>query len=89
MALVARLVVAHNKDSHCAAVMHRSGTEFERDGAKLKGTRRCCLLHLHGAASASDDAVEADAQAVLQGAMWAGRGWLAGDASAVGVARVA
>ena len=28
--------------------------------------RRCCLLHLHGAPSASDNAVEGDAEAVVQ-----------------------
>ena len=88
MAPVVRLVVAHHKDPQCAAVMHRSGAEFARDRAKLNGTRRC-LLHQDDASSASDDAVEVDAQAVVQGAMWAGRGWIAGDASAVGVARVA
>ena len=137
VAPVVHLVAAHQKDFQCAAVMHRSRAECARDGEKLKGTRRCCLLHLEGAPSASDDAGEEDAEAVVQapvgvvvewarvmgwrgtvdsvargvrfwqlvrlgvagrawasllgvlGAMWAGRGWLAGDASAVGVARVA
>ena len=66
VAPVARLVVAHHKDSQCAAVMHRSGAECARDGAKCKRTRRCCRLHLDGAPSASDDAVEVDAQAFVQ-----------------------
>ena len=63
VAPVVHLVVTHHKDSQCAAVMHRSGAECARDGEKLKGTRRCCLLHLDGAPSASDDAGEADAHA--------------------------
>ena len=60
------LVVAHHKDSQCAAVMHRNGAECARDGAKRKTPRRCCLPHSDGAGSASDDAVEVDAQAVVQ-----------------------
>ena len=63
---VVHLVVAHHKDSHCAAVMHRSGAECARDRAKRKRTRRCCLLHLDGAGSASDGAVKGDAEAVVQ-----------------------
>ena len=63
---VAHLVVAHHKDSAFAAVMHRSGAECARDGEKRKSTRRCCLLHLDGAPSPSGDAVEVDAQAVVQ-----------------------
>ena len=66
MAPVVHLVVAHHKDSQCAAVLHRSGAECPRDGEKLKSTGRCCLLHLDGAGSASDGAVEGDAQAVVQ-----------------------
>ena len=64
--VVVHLVVAHHKDSQFAALMYRSGAECARDVAKRKRTRRCCLLHLNGAASASDDAVEVDAQAVVQ-----------------------
>ena len=66
VAPVVHLVLAHHKDSQCAALMHRSGAECARDGEKLKGTRRCCLLHLEGAPSASDDAGEEDAEAVVQ-----------------------
>ena len=66
MAPVVHLVVAHHKDSECAAVMHRSGAECAQDGEKHQNTGRCCLLHLDGAGSASDDAVEVDAQAVEQ-----------------------
>ena len=66
VAPVVHLVVAHHKDSECAAVLHRSGAECARDGEKLKSTGRCCLLHLDGARSASDDAVEVDAHAVVQ-----------------------
>ena len=54
VAPVLQLVVAHHKDSQCAAVMHRSGAEFARDAEKLKGTRRCCRLHVDGSPSASD-----------------------------------
>ena len=60
------LVVAHHKGSQCAAVKYRSGAECARDGEKLKRTGRCCLLHLDAAPSPSDDAVEVDAQAVVQ-----------------------
>ena len=66
MAPVVHLVVARHKDSQCAAVIHRSGVEYARDGAKRKSTRRCCLLHLDGAGSACDDAVEVEAQAIVQ-----------------------
>ena len=66
VAPVVHLVVAHHKDSQCAAVLHRSGAECPRDGEKLKSTGRCCLLHLDGAGSASDDAVEVGPQAVVQ-----------------------
>ena len=66
VAAVVHLVVAHHKDSQCAAVMHRSGAECARDGAKRKRTRHCCLLHLDGAGSASDGAVEVGAHAVVQ-----------------------
>ena len=66
VAPVVHLVVARHKDSQCAAVMHRSGAECARGGEKRKSTRRCCLLHLDGAGSVSDDAVEGDAQAVVQ-----------------------
>ena len=66
VAPVVHLVVARHKDSQCAAVIHRSGAECARDGAKRKRTRCCCLLHLDGAGSASDGAVEGDAQAVVQ-----------------------
>ena len=65
VAQVVHSVVAHHKDSQCAGVMHRSGAECPRDGAKLKRTGLCCLLHLDGATS-SDDAVEVDPQAVVQ-----------------------
>ena len=66
VAALVHLVVAHHKDPACAAVMHRSGAEGSRDGEKLKRNGRCCLLHLDGAGSASDDAVEVNAQAVVQ-----------------------
>ena len=66
VAPVVHLVVAHHEDSRCTPVTHRSGAECARDGAKRKGTRRCCLLHLDGAGSASDDAADADAEAVVQ-----------------------
>ena len=38
VAPVVHLVVAHHKDSECAAVLHRSGAECARDGEKLKST---------------------------------------------------
>ena len=41
-------------------------TECARDGEKRKCTACCCLLHLDGAASAADGAVEVDAEAVVQ-----------------------
>ena len=63
---VVHLAVAHPKDSQCAAVMRRSGAECARDRAKRKRTRRCCLLHVDGAPSASDGAVDTDAEAVVQ-----------------------
>ena len=66
VAAVVHSVVAHHKDSECAAVLYRSGAECARDGEKLKSTGRCCLLHLDGAPSPSDDAAEVDAQAVVQ-----------------------
>ena len=66
MAPVVHLVVAHHKDSQCAAVMHSRGAECARDGEKLRSTRRCYLLHLDGVKSASDDAGEGDAEAVVQ-----------------------
>ena len=64
--VVVHLVVAHHKDSAFAAVLHCSGAECAPGGEKRKSTRRCCLLPLVGAPSASDDAVEVDAQAVVQ-----------------------
>ena len=66
VAPVVQLVVAHHKDPHCTPVMHPSGAECSRDGATRKGTRHCCLVHLDGAPSASDDAVDKDAEAVVQ-----------------------
>ena len=66
MTPVVHLVVARHKDSQCAALMRRSGAECTRDGAKRKRTRRCCLLHVDGVPSASDGALEVDAQAVVQ-----------------------
>ena len=69
VAPVVHLLFAHHKDSQCSALMHRSAAECTGDGAKRKRTRRCCLLHLDGAASASDDAVEGDAEAGVQAAV--------------------
>ena len=66
VAALVHSVVAHHKDSECSAVMHCSGAECSRDGGKLKRNGRCCPLHLDGAGSASDDAVEVNAQAVEQ-----------------------
>ena len=66
VAPVVHLAVAHHKASQCAAVMHRNGAECAGDGEERKSTRRCCLLHLDIAGSASDDAVEVDAQALVQ-----------------------
>ena len=63
---VVHLVVAHQNDSHCTPVMHPRSAHCPRDGEKLKDTRRCCLLHLDGAPSASDGAVDTDAEAVVQ-----------------------
>ena len=137
VAPVVHLVFAHHNDSEFPAVMHRSAAECAGYREKRKRTRRCCLLHLDGAGRAPDDAVEVDAQAVVQapvgvvvwcarvvgwrgtvasvargvrfwqfarlgvggrawasligdlGAMSGGREWLAGDAAAIGVTRVA
>ena len=66
VAPVVHLAVAHHKDSEVAAVIHRSGAECARGGEKRRSTRRCCLLHLDIAPSASDGAAEGDAQAVVQ-----------------------
>ena len=66
VASVVHSVVAHHKDSQCASVMHRNGAECARDVEERRSTRRCCLLHLDGAGSVSDDAIEGDAQAVVQ-----------------------
>ena len=66
VAPVVHSVVAHHKDSECAAVLHRSGAECARDGEKLRSTGGCCLVHLDGAPSPSDDAVEVDAHGVVQ-----------------------
>ena len=63
---VVYFVVARHKDSQCASVMHRNGAECARDVEERRSNRPCCLLHLDGAESASDDAVEGDAQAVVQ-----------------------
>ena len=38
VAPVVHLLVAHHKDSQCAAVMHCSGAECTRDGAKRRST---------------------------------------------------
>ena len=67
VALVVHFVVARHKDSQCAVVIHCSGAECSRDREKRTCIIRCCLLHLDGAASAYDDAVEVKAQAVVQG----------------------
>ena len=69
VAPVVHLAVARHKDSQCAAVMHRSGAEGVRDRAKRTPSRHCSLLHVDGAASASDSAVEGDAEAVVQAAV--------------------
>ena len=66
VAPVVHSVVARHKNPQCAAVINPSGPECARGGEKRKNNRRCCLLHLDIAASASDDAVEVDAQAVVQ-----------------------